>query len=156
MNKKGISPLIATVLLVAMVAVLSVLVITFYKELVGEQTDEIGDDVSLSNYCLQGVDLSFEDICANVSNSLLDMKIKNLGSGEVETFVFQVMESSNSYVSQVNASLGEFSSKRYSFNFSGVSGDVDKISVIPLVVIDGLPGECPVKELEITSLSDCS
>lgn len=156
MNKKGISPLIATVLLIGMVAVLSVLVINFYKDIVEEQTEDIGDDTSLSNYCLQGVDLTFEDLCANVSNSLLDMKIKNLGAGAIEGFVFHVTGTAGNYVTQSNVSLGKFSSRRYSFDFSGVSADVDKVVVIPLILVDGLSGECPIKELEITSIIDCS
>ena len=155
MNKKGISPLIATILLIGMVAMLSVLIINFYKDLIEEETDDIGRESSLANYCLEGVDLSFEDICANISYSLLNMKIKNRAAGNINGFVFQVIESNEDYVSSSNVSLGNFSSRKYSFDFSGVSSEVDRILVIPLVEIGGLSGECSVKELEITSILNC-
>ena len=55
MNKKGISPLIATVLIIGFTIVLAVLVITWISGTVNEQTESTDCMVEVENVCLGAV-----------------------------------------------------------------------------------------------------
>lgn len=78
-NKKGISPLIATVLIVGFTIVLAVLVITWISGTVSKQTEDTDCQVEVNNKCLEIVNkLSVQHTWP--TTSLMMASIVNSGS----------------------------------------------------------------------------
>nr|MBA4405103.1 hypothetical protein [Nanoarchaeum sp.] len=150
MNKRAISPLIATVLLVGFVFVLALVLMTFYKETVETNTDETDKKIDVVNLCLYGTDFEFDTPCKYVDD--LSVKIKNNKNGNISAFNFQVINHDGSSSSiRINKSMAGVSSTRFNFNFSGDVSDVNKILITPIIITEQGYGECTVKELIITS-----
>jgi hypothetical protein len=63
MNKKGISPFIATVLLIGMVTVVGVFLLSFYSAFSDNQTGEIEDQTYITRLCIEKTDLNLGNSC---------------------------------------------------------------------------------------------
>jgi len=103
-NKKGISPLIATVLIIGFTIVVAVLVITWINNLVGSQTDEQGCTADALSVCTDATRfLSFEATADDKSN---DINIKASNSGPNEYTVRAILlDDSGSVVTDGNVLL---------------------------------------------------
>lgn len=149
MDKRGISPLIATILLIFIVVFVAFLVMTFYKDLVKGETEKTSTESSISNYCLQGVDLEFVDLCEYGSD--LSLKIKNRANGDILGFNILVVDDTGTHLTEINDGLGGLSSSRYALAYGGFPDQVDKVIVTPLVDV----GNCPKKDFLINSVNIC-
>ena len=109
MNKRAISPLIATVLLVGFVFVLALVLMTFYKETVQTNTVETDKKIDVVNLCLYGADFEFDTPCKYMDD--LSVKIKNNKNGNISAFNFQVINNNGSSSSiRINKSMAGVSS----------------------------------------------
>ncbi len=154
--KKGISPLIATALLVLIVGAIGAFIFAFYEDFIGRKSDETGEMNSLNNYCLYGVKLNIEKICDDAGN--LTLFISNEGIGNVSKFKFIVYneDGTDHKMFSLSSSLDGLSSRYYKINSPYHSWDISKIIVVPFVVVsEGVSGECNGKEIEIEDIPDC-
>ena len=152
--KRGISPLIGSVLLVMIVVIVSILLATFYQDLVGRQTSDISEASSLGDYCFQGVNLEIVEPCDYLNQ--LSLKIRNRAPGEVVGFLFNIQLSNGTNLNFTSSdTLSGIDSARYNLDCGGDPSLVDKIFVIPLVDTGVYAGECPSKDIDLENLFVC-
>ena len=80
-NKKGISPLIATVLIIGFTIVIAVLVITWINNLVTDETDTVACESDALSKCLDTG--SFVSYSAATAANIVTLTVDNSGAEEV-------------------------------------------------------------------------
>ena len=163
MNKRGLSPLIATILLIALSITIGAIISTFSNNF-AQKSSELGDQYTLSNKC-QNIDLtisrSFDEeyrVCFNSTNPSLTLVATNSGTINVDGFKVMLADRNfNSYEYEFkNISLlsGKYNTLNFDINSTFASvDDIQEIRLIPYVtndknvmvqcpesVIQGLPG----------------
>ena len=130
MKKKGVSPVIATILLIALVVVIGIIIFTWFKGLTGE---------SITKFDGQNVKIVCNDVRFDASYSGDTLTVSNLGN--IPIYDFDVKkEGSGSFVTD-QASLLLYSSwDAKGLNQGGIaSGNVpdlkeyEKITLIPIL-----------------------
>ena len=127
MFKRGISPLIATVLLIGFTVVLSFLVINWVKDSVNDQTDNPVFDSELQEICL-AAQADFEFIFFGDYSSGYSVEINNIGPNDFN-YVNILWIGPDSFVSN-SSNITGFGS---GISFSNVGITYDHISVMPFV-----------------------
>lgn len=166
MNKKGISPFIATVLLIGAVVILSVVVVQFMKGFSEERTESVERQADI-NYGCGKSPLVFEDACYAEPNLIL-FKIKNEGSYGVRKIDLTY------FLSDGSTQIGELA--KYDtedpfpmlmllgkFGFVNIEDEVDfdvsdleKIKYVKTIDLeDGTEGKCTAIEFNVDSIETC-
>ena len=78
-NKKGISPLIATVLIIGFTIVVAVLVITWINSLVGDNTDQQACTADALTKCTDAARFLSFSAADNAGAGLMDVTVSNTG-----------------------------------------------------------------------------
>ena len=139
MKKKGVSPVVATVLLVAMVIIIALIIFLWFKSLTKESITKFGgtnielvcDDVSLSSDYTSGV-LTASNV-GNVPVFGLDVKIIKPGSHETK----EISGISSNWPSSGLRQGGVFSSNDLSTEFSGAT----RVVLVPILAGNSDNGE---------------
>ncbi len=146
MLKRGVSPLIATVLLVMIVVSIGAAVMVVIEGLTEDQLENIGTQSELLE-CTTDVDIDLIQvdgkyrICRNVtvgtSNSSFTLYMENTGQKDIAGFRVVALGddgiTTNSYTSQT---LNKGVIKALTFNISGVgdnNAELDQIEINPLI-----------------------
>lgn len=178
MNKRGISPLIAVVLLVGIAVVLGTMLLFFTQNLIGDQTEKSGNEWSLGQMCINDVNVVYksESLCFSdefgIGNEYINVTIQNRAKIPIEAFSFQVV-GNGIKVSLREDILTAYSIKKY--NMSVDTSDIsdpentpteskdDQISNIEILVTkkinyQGIEGYCEkdIDELDINVIYHCS
>jgi len=142
LTKKGISPLVATVVLVSIVVIV-VLIITLWGKGVQEELQRKQGGLALAQVSCTGVNIDIIDSTANSvtvensgQNELAGVVVVVKGDGDVQSQLFmQTIEPGNSR----------------SFPFTGIPGvgNVEEVSIIPAVGL-GINRPCTEQKKEIT------
>jgi flagellin-like protein len=167
MNKKGVSPLIATVLLIAFAVALGAIVMNWGRGYV-EDTQSFARSTSESQLiCSSAVDLDF-----NVKNVVVDlqqgsyakvnMTIEGMGDHIIESFVIQLFNDPKGQGITIYANntttdrLQSFQVKNYNFSVNR-TGDNKVENITRFVMIPRILSQndnqtaCPNKKVEIKS-----
>jgi len=146
-NKKGISPLIATVLIIGFTIVLAVLVITWISGTVKDQTDTTDCTVDAQNKCLGLVGAL--SATTNITSNDCVVQLVNSGSDSIGdvTVIFYAADGST----LGNASTGAISG--YGTGTATLTGHTDctkaKYAVkVHSDVANGCDVECALQEVE--------
>ena len=121
LNKKGVSPLIATVLLIALTVVIAGLVMTWTTKFLDLGVEKSESDIAL--FCVSKVGFEVSNVCNGIS-----FDIENLKEREINKFIVSLLGDG---IEEIDG-LGAYESGSFS-----VSGDVDYITVVPVVDIKG-------------------
>ena len=136
MKKRGISPVIATVLLIAMVVVIALIIFIWFRGMVGEGAEKFGKNVEL--VC---EDVEFEAEYSsgnlnlvNIANvPIFQVNIKIEGEGRYETKTIDDQTA--------GWDLGLAQGGTFSGDISSIVGDLDdKITVFPILLAEGKDG----------------
>jgi len=96
MNKKGISPFIATVLLIGMVTVIGVFLLSFYSAFSDNQTGEIEDQTYITRLCIEKTGLNLGNSCyVQTLISIITLDIENEGAYPVSSINFTFYSGTN-------------------------------------------------------------
>ena len=130
-KKKGVSPVIATVLLISMVIIIGIIVFLWFRGMIGETVTKFGENIELA--CEDVVfDASYSSgilyIVNNGNIPIYDFNVKFEGAGSRDT-------SRMSEISTWKSELGESrlaQGKSYSGSIN--DGGADKIVLIPILL----------------------
>jgi flagellin-like protein len=135
MKKKGISPVIATVLLIAMVVVVALIIFIWFRGMIGESAEKFDKNVEL---VCDDVDFEVEYSSGGVLSVVnkgyvpifqLQVRVENEGSHDTET----IDENTDDW------GLGLLEGGAYSGDFNtGINAN--KIIVFPILLADGRDG----------------
>ena len=89
--KKGVSPLIATVLIIGFAVGLAAIIITFSSKYVEKVSEEVEEEAEIKITCTQRIDLNVKYAC--ISGDHVNALIENTGSAPINSFIFRVIGS---------------------------------------------------------------
>ncbi len=144
-DKKGISPLIATVLIIGFTIVLAVLVITWISGTVEEQTDQTDCQVEAENLCLDVIG----DITISYSDDTNPIALNNLGSTVIENNQVLQLDSNGQTIANTLETVGldPFGTNETAAN---LNSGTETIRVIPVMTSDGgCTAECTPVEVTV-------
>ncbi len=152
-DKKGVSPLVASVLLVGIVIVIAFLVFWWYGEYVADNLQK--SEVSADQACLQDVGFSISDVnCAENStatNKIVYFDLENTGSIDLSAFKASIVGNLANDVKSISQEVRQGVTSKLSFDYDmnlvGVNLEVD---VIPLIWKGGVTKYCTDKVQTIT------
>ena len=124
MFKKGISPLIATILLIGITIALALLIVNWAKDSVEDQTDNPVFDIETREICRSAV-IDFEFVFESTS-----VTIQNKGPNDFSSVKVLLMESDGTI--GTNSSTGIIPGFGFG-SASFISGNYSEIKVIPYV-----------------------
>jgi len=148
MNKRGISPLIATVLLIGATIALAALVMIWSQNLFKSTTESTGKGIEAEMVCASDVQFNI-DRAIGIAGSTV-VTITNSADIQIEEFIARVHKDDETIqvVTGVKASdgsgLGPYNTKSYTITYD-VEGDgvATKIELVPKIKLDdGSPKTC--------------
>jgi len=155
MKKRGISPLIATVLLIGITVMISIIVFNFVKTTMEDQTTETETHSDILLACSQTLRLEYDDPMPCGSGNDLNVTVWNKSPLDITDFKIQVLSSSNSEFYE-GGELTSYNKTLYSVSSMVFSvSDVVKINLIPTIKLEDINGTCGAISFEVTSLGIC-
>ena len=127
MNKRGISSVIASILLILIAIVAVILIWTILRTFFSSS----GEQVELGRVF---IDLEIVDKNTQVSTDGVVAKVKrNKGLGELAGIRFSIENESDSYIFDADANMKEFEERTFTISITGQITDVIKISIAPII-----------------------
>jgi len=142
-EKKGISPLIATVLLVGLVVLIAMIVFFWYGNYLEDIFEKQGIDLKSS--CVQDVEIALGDINCNFNagNSIVTFYLENLGSVELRgsNIVYSSGTETGSILKSevINQAVKTYLEANLGHNFSGNNVSLE---VTPIIGIGATNEHC--------------
>lgn len=161
MRKRGISPLIGTVLLIGFTIGLAMIIFvwgsSFTKDLTEQSTQTASKEIS----CLTGVDIDISRVCYedNGFSRWIKFTVVNQVSSEVRGFLVSVEDGGVNSVLQstVVSDLSGFQAKQVlttSYQ-GGTSAKLSKVTIVPKIRIKENTVNCGDKNIVFTEVEGC-
>jgi flagellin-like protein len=168
-NKRGVSPLIATVLLIAFAVALGAVVMNWGRTYVTQTAQDVKSSSDVELACEQDVGLDWveiggvDQICygGESSSGFIFFMVKNTESTKIESLGMNVIGStnvlSNSSINGTSIEKGKVLRKNITYDYS-TYGSIDLIELVPEVKIGGVLQICSKHTLSKSSsaLRNCS
>ena len=135
MNKKGISPLIATILLIGSTIVIASLLILWWSGTVEDTIQKEGIANKGKTLCIGEVGIDVVS-CDNTK-----VTVMNTGSAPITAFRFVTDEGTTTREDEIRPS------KQKTLNVVSTTN----LEIIPVVVVEGYPVTCSEKLVEVTN-----
>ena len=147
-DKKGVSPLVASVLLVGIVVVISFLVFWWYGEYVADNLEK--SEVSADQSCLQDVGFSISNVnClenSTATNKIVYFDLENTGSIDLNAFKASIVGNSANDVKSISQEVRQSVTSKLSFGCDvGLVGADLEVDIIPLIWKGGITKYCTDK-----------
>lgn len=173
MKKKAVSPLIATVLLIAFAVALGAVVMNWGRGYVQETTSKATENSAADLACNSDVEIGIIDIdgnrqvCYNSTEGRLEFLIENRKNKELEALQCRIMVSDSRIPQNVFAynvsSAGAPDEKTgllpngADFLVCNVSttGRPTQVQLIPVVKVSGTEVPCSAASLDVVNIKDC-
>lgn len=149
-SKKGISPLIATVLLIAFAVALGAVVMNWGRSYVEDMSEKSAETSNTKVACAQ--DVGYEvytisntpKICYDADNGQLEIMLKNTGDIQLYGFTFNVLGMDDTGITMdFNTSINKASFKKFEIEFdTSEHGDIQFVEIIPKIYSAGNVVEC--------------
>ncbi len=158
-SKKGVSPLIATVLLIAFTVALGAVVMNWGRSYVESTAELTKQNADRGVQCSQDVRLEFEkinevsQICygGGGENGYVKFMIVNKGNIKVDAITVNIIGASeilsNSSINGTTLTVAQSRRKNISYDYTAY-GEIQLIKIIPHVTIKGINTTCPSNGLE--------
>ncbi len=168
-NKRGVSPLIATVLLIAFAVALGAVVMNWGRSYVQETAEDVRTKSDRDVECSQDVKIEVQKIddvpqmCygGESATGFLDFTIYNSGHKDIESLTVSIIGKTDIYTNtSVNGTAmnkGHLVRKNMSYDYS-TYGAIQLVKIVPEVKIGGVLTPCSGNALEkgTTDLRNCS
>nr|MBA4404847.1 hypothetical protein [Nanoarchaeum sp.] len=154
MSKKGVSPLVATILLVAMVIVIALLIFWWYGDIIGKQLEK--SKIDLETVCVEDLDYSVTEIdCRDVSGGagddrIISFYVRNSGTTRIGSFKIDISgNTGNSITEDVGLAIAPGVKNKVSFEVPVIGvdgiGKSLEMDVTPMVYGNGKTRYCSEK-----------
>ena len=153
MEKKGISPLIATVLLIGITIMISLIVFNFVRSTIEGKINETEVQGNILMTCSQTLNLEYSDPAPCGSNAVLNVTVWNKSPLDVQDLKIQVLSSDESILKEGGV-LVSYNKTIYEIEGIVIS-EINKIILTPTIDLDGTSGACPSISFEVKDLGIC-
>jgi flagellin-like protein len=136
MNKKGISPIVATVLLIFIVVIIGIMVWFWVNNYIDENQEK--RDFELNQECTQNTEIQINTVtCTQISdNYKIDVSVKNQGTSQIKKIFFNLISSTDSASHEIARGISAGTSGTFTFEIP--IADVtspNQLETIPVVGI---------------------
>ncbi len=135
MKKRGVSPLVATVILVAIVIIIALLLWFWYNNFLEEQRSKA--QVELTQECVQNTELQVRSASCieNLGTYTIALDLSNTGSSKITSFIFSIDSYSDSVSRGSGKILDPGTSLDYTLqtNSTELDGAPQEVKIIPVV-----------------------
>lgn len=153
-NKKGVSPLIATVLLIGFAIAIAILVWFWYGNIIKEQAEKTGASTSGKLACASEVKFSIKGSCLN-SDDIVLIQVENKGT-PIDDFRIALEGSLGTKSYNVGSTTSTTETKELSAPYdNSLIGNLDKVVLTPIITRDNTATLCSDQKQEIKSLKPC-
>ncbi|MEW6063096.1 MAG: archaellin/type IV pilin N-terminal domain-containing protein [Nanoarchaeota archaeon] len=138
--KRGVSPLIATVLLIGFTIAIGVIVYLWYGNIVKEQAEKQSALSEIRSDCATGIAISVNDACLS-SGNILKVTVRN----EKNLLIHGIRVRLNGDISELKTekeALNGLEEKQIDVRYNDEVGTINNIEVMPLIVRQGVAGTC--------------
>lgn len=153
MKKKGISPLIATVLILAFAIVLAILILSWSQNLVGNMKENTENTVNAQMACVR-INLNIENACISksvidgVDTETLNVMLSNNGQEKIEKAKLRFFKSTIDFaMDEISTGINPYETEKYSSTKPGgkeyLSTETKMIEAIPIIEKEGRETPCP-------------
>ena len=140
-NKKGISPLIATVLLIAFVILIAVLVFFWWDKIIKAQAEKTGAETVGAISCAQEVSFTISN--PTCSSGTINFDVENTNTGNIYKFKIRTKDENGILeVIDLTTPLQASAATQIGVTYNDALGTPNKIEVIPEVVSEGATVTC--------------
>ncbi|MDP2907385.1 MAG: hypothetical protein Q8O03_05585 [Nanoarchaeota archaeon] len=138
MKKKGISPLIATVLIIGFTVALAAIIITWSTGFTKKMQEQTEQTANTQVICATDVIFSIESVCKCTSGYIYKVLIQNDGQQEIKSWKVRLYETSSTVdsspvVAPTPQTLAAFGIQLYTFTPSITIAGVRKVEVFPVI-----------------------
>ncbi|MFW6230892.1 MAG: archaellin/type IV pilin N-terminal domain-containing protein [Nanoarchaeota archaeon] len=165
MNKKGISPLIATVLLIAFAVALGAVVMNWGRSYVEETAKQSGQTSDTKVTCAQQVKLEIVEvaktpkICFNEDEGFVEVTVQNKGEVDLEGLLFNVLGIEGTGISHdTNTTIERSRIRKFEIEYDDSEhGNIEFVQIIPKVDVSGsqIAAECSDSDLQWEEVLPC-
>ena len=165
MNKKGISPLIATVLLIAFAVALGAVVMNWGRSYVEETSIQSAETSDTKVTCAQKVKIEIVEvaktpkICYNTDSGEIEITLQNRGEVALEGLLFNALGIEGTGITyDTNESIRRSRIKKFNIEYDeSEHGSIEFVQVIPKVRVTGSAraAECSDSDLQWEEVLDC-
>ncbi len=151
-SKKGVAPVIATILLVAFAVSLISIVINFGMGLVEGESRKCTSDVEIGFIEIDGQ----KEVCYNSRSEKVNIRIENTGTKIVDGVEILVIGEKDSNTASITTPLDPINELKFSVQFPEQDyGKVMKIEIVPKADDNGVLLLCSEKKIEIEGIGAC-
>ena len=148
LNKKGISPLIATILLVALVIAIALIVWFWYANFLQQEIEKTGKEALAEGECV--LDVAFKIDSASCFGNDILLNIRNEGTVDIQDFRVRIYGSSSTEMILIGERLPKTHSRQTSVEIPSI-GTVQRLEIMPVIVTEGVPKTCTNKQVTVNS-----
>lgn len=162
-SKKSVSPLIATVLLIAFAVALGAVVMNWSKSYFETTTQYATEKSDTARMCAMDVSLgvlkvgSEQKICYNVTTYNVEVTLENKGSIDLDRLKTSIiLTDGNIYTNETIDTLSEVEIQRFDVNFESGLTETDVDNIEQIRITPGAEGEyCPDATISFRSITAC-
>lgn len=166
-NKKAVSPLIATVLLIAFAVALGAVVMNWGKGFVESTAKDVGDKSNMDLACQQDVMLSVKEIgnspkiCYNTTSAHIEVILENSGTRDITGMQIAIFDSSDNMNISTNSTLSIAAgavSNKLTLEHSLETNEIVQVEFTPMILPKGFTTSqlCSKNALVVDDISVCS
>lgn len=153
LNKRGISPLIATVLIIGFTVALAAVILIWGQSFTRGIQSSTEETTNIQLMCAQDVVFDITAACYCETADRIKMTVKNDGSVDIANLTARVYKGATDVstvteyvdpdtgVADSNEALNKYAIKTYGIDSSafGSRDEVNQLDLIPVIVVEGIP-----------------
>lgn len=166
-TKKAVSPLIATVLLIAFAVALGAVVMNWGRGYVEDTQDYARERSDAEVTCTTDINLDIvsvdltDQVCYNGTNPAnVSMILENTAARDIESLNIRVIGTSSKVPVSVvlnDSSLDSGSARLFTFDYNDSDyGDISQIAVTPVIKLSGKDVVCSGNQLKMIGIKSCT
>lgn len=164
-NNKAVSPLIATVLLIAFTIALGAVVMNWGKGFVEATAKDTGDKANSDLSCQQDIELSVKEIggvpkiCYNTTNSYIKVMLENGGRVDITgmQYAFFDVNDGINITQNTTLTISAGGVSAYMTVPNGLAADISQVEFTPMIKIKGATSSqlCSKNVLVVDNIVSC-
>jgi len=155
--KKGIEPLVATVLIIGFTIVLAALVMKWTGTFFTTTTTRTSEASDVAITCTSDIQFSVEDAC--IEGNTIKLLLQNKGTQPIESFVFQVTgkeaQTTNSLTGLSIYASNFFLANYTSIPYASLPNEIQRVKIYPKILVQGNEEVCTEISYVPANLKTC-
>lgn len=155
-KKKGISPLIATVLILGFTVALAAIIMVWGQRFTVGMQKQTEETANTQMVCATDVDFKIKDVCVSTSPAGYKVVIENNGKKKIDNLVvrfYQASDKMQANPTMFASGIGEFAIASDTFNPTQLTANsVKYLEAIPVITISGKQITCSANKQDFGSL----